>query len=609
LNSIVSQLQQIQSLIQQRKIDDALSTLSTLIQKYPDHPDVLQLLAMSYKAKGDFHSAKKYLLKLIELFPDNSAFYNTLANCYVDLNDYQRAETMYLKALKLNENALNIYQNLALFYLETDKPERAISLLKNVINKYPQEIKLLTLLADAYRKAHVFDKAIQFYQQALKINPNYVKALHNLGLTYKLTEQLDYAAACLQQAHKLSPTTAETAYNLANTYFEQNNYNAAEKWYWYALQLKPTDIDVHLTLNEFYWQLNHKDKFGQSFEQAIKQFPAHMALRQHYVELLLNANLLEKAHEQLSLVDQTTTNYYLVYLAAKLAAKEKAFTQAITLFRQSLAIQFEQKIALDFIELLLFTEHYDEASVFINKLEKEIPFNQLLIAYKGLLWQLMGDERVHWLLDYEQFVGVYDLPTPKGYRNLKHFLEELSPVLLEMHQLKFEPLKQTLKHGTQTPGRLFYKPYPVITHLRKAFEQVTLEFIDSLPDDKTHPLLVRKSRNLDFSGSWSVKLKPQGFHVNHVHPQGWLSSCFYVNVPDFSTFPQQNIHAGAIKFGESPLHLGAKEKIGRIVQPTPGLVALFPSYMWHGTIPFDGGIDDFRLTAPCDIVPVGFKNE
>jgi hypothetical protein len=42
---------------------------------------------------------------------------------------------------------------------------------------------------------------------------------------------------------------------------------------------------------------------------------------------------------------------------------------------------------------------------------------------------------------------------------------------------------------------------------------------------------------------------------------------------------------GWIKFGEPSLELPLKNPIRRAVQPMPGRLVLFPSYMWHGTIP------------------------
>jgi hypothetical protein len=43
------------------------------------------------------------------------------------------------------------------------------------------------------------------------------------------------------------------------------------------------------------------------------------------------------------------------------------------------------------------------------------------------------------------------------------------------------------------------------------------------------------------------------------------------------------------------------EVIQRHVQPTPGTLVLFPSYFWHGTIPFN--TTDERITVAFDVVP------
>ncbi len=37
------------------------------------------------------------------------------------------------------------------------------------------------------------------------------------------------------------------------------------------------------------------------------------------------------------------------------------------------------------------------------------------------------------------------------------------------------------------------------------------------------------------------------------------------------------------------------------VKPPPGLLVLFPSYMWHGTVPFSGEAP--RLTVAFDLIP------
>jgi len=100
----------------------------------------------------------------------------------------------------------------------------------------------------------------------------------------------------------------------------------------------------------------------------------------------------------------------------------------------------------------------------------------------------------------------------------------------------------------------------------------------------------------------SVFLRPTGFHVDHIHPMGWLSSAFYVEVP---TSPADDPTAGWIKFGEPGNPTTPKLAAEHFVQPQPGTLVLFPSYMWHGTVPFAS--DERRLTMAFDIRPVAPK--
>jgi len=84
-----------------------------------------------------------------------------------------------------------------------------------------------------------------------------------------------------------------------------------------------------------------------------------------------------------------------------------------------------------------------------------------------------------------------------------------------------------------------------------------------------------------------------------VHPDGWISSAYYVCVPD--DVEDESLKAGWIKFGEPPFKTEPPTPAQKWVRPTAGLVVLFPSFMWHGTEAiFD---DSVRVTAPFDLLP------
>jgi hypothetical protein len=114
------------------------------------------------------------------------------------------------------------------------------------------------------------------------------------------------------------------------------------------------------------------------------------------------------------------------------------------------------------------------------------------------------------------------------------------------------------------------------------------------PPDASHPILgPRRDRPVRFAGSWSVRLLDQGYHANHFHPEGWFSSAFYLAVPAAT-----QDRGGWLKLGEPQKELGLDLPPTRLIEPKPGRLVLFPSTMWHGTIPFAAGE---RLSIAFDV--------
>ena len=115
------------------------------------------------------------------------------------------------------------------------------------------------------------------------------------------------------------------------------------------------------------------------------------------------------------------------------------------------------------------------------------------------------------------------------------------------------------------------------------------------------PLRRRNTCDYRIQGAWSVRLRPGGFHRDHFHPEGWLSSAFYVETPDAALDSPDK--QGWIRFGKPPFLTSPPMEPARFVRPKPGRLVLFPSYMWHGTVPFttDEAPDDHRLRRRSEI--------
>jgi len=210
-----------------------------------------------------------------------------------------------------------------------------------------------------------------------------------------------------------------------------------------------------------------------------------------------------------------------------------------------------------------------------------------------VIWRMLGDPREAWLADYERLVMPVDLDAAPG------FFDELAERLSEMHVMREHPAEQSLRGGTQTRGNLFDRKDPLVQRLIAQIRAGVQQRLRALPHDPAHPFLSRNTGNIDFTGSWSVRLRSDGFHINHIHQRGWMSSALYVSLP-----PEVcDGEAGALAFGIPDAALGLDLPARRVETPKVGRLVVFPSYFWHGTSSFQS--TQPRLTVAFDALPGG----
>jgi hypothetical protein len=78
-----------------------------------------------------------------------------------------------------------------------------------------------------------------------------------------------------------------------------------------------------------------------------------------------------------------------------------------------------------------------------------------------------------------------------------------------------------------------------------------------------------------------------------------MSSAYYASLPPEVAGGGGQ---GQLAFGVPDAGLKVDLPPRRLVQPREGLLVLFPSYLWHGTTPFESA--DPRMTVAFDMLPV-----
>jgi uncharacterized protein (TIGR02466 family) len=256
-----------------------------------------------------------------------------------------------------------------------------------------------------------------------------------------------------------------------------------------------------------------------------------------------------------------------------------------------------------YIEMLVRIGDFARAQALCEETLAEDAFDQMVLSYLGILWRLAGDSRESWLLDYEKMVVPVAVEAPEGIER-DTFFRELRDVLEGLHRNNAHPIEQSVRGGTQTNGYLFRLKHQRLADLEQQLRSAIASAVTGFPQDDKHPFWSRRHARpsgdgLRFAGAWSVRLRSQGYHTSHIHPEGWISSAFYVDLP--REVREAEDTSGFIQFGEPMGELGLDLPPRRILKPEVGTLVLFPSYMWHGTVPFES--EESRITVAFDLLP------
>jgi hypothetical protein len=250
------------------------------------------------------------------------------------------------------------------------------------------------------------------------------------------------------------------------------------------------------------------------------------------------------------------------------------------------------------VSIMLSCGNAADALPFIRAHRMRMPDSQAWVAYEATAARLLGHELYTKWYDYDRLVQIFDLEAPPGWSSMRELNAALIEALAASHAFRNHPLDQSLRHGTQTARSLLSDPNPAVKAILQAFEAPIEQYRRMMGHDPLHPLSARNHGAAQFTGAWSVRLRRQGYHVNHFHPDGWISSAYYVEVPPEAADPKAQ--SGWIKFGEPRYEVpGAGAE--RFIQPLPGRLVLFPSYMWHGTTAIHG--DQPRMSIAFDVKP------
>ena len=470
----------------------------------------------------------------------------------------------------------------------------ALDVLTPVVANANAPWQALSAQADLLKRAGRLADSAAMSQRLVAVRPHSVPARHNLASTLGDLGRAAEAEATCRGAMAIGGDAPETWLVLARALQAQSRFDEAEDAYRQALARRLGYGDALRDMSQLIWMRDADlEAACAPLDAAIAASPDASMLRQIKARLLEYAGEGERAYRTLVAGPLDGPGELAAAQSCLMLNARRALDHANR--AAALAGGEVAAIMVTQAECLLALGKAEAALVPIEALRAREPLNQHVLAFHATAWRMLGDDRYGPMYDYDAFVRPYRLETPQGWASLEAYLVDLARALHQLHTLKTHPVGQSLRGGSQTAAALTQSDDPAIRAFFQAIDKPIRDYMAAVGQGDD-PLRARNTGDYRIQGSWSVRLRPSGFHADHIHSNGWLSSACHIELPPAVAGEGRE---GWLRFGAPPglPNLAAEHH----VQPQPGTLVLFPSYMWHGTQPFGG--EASRLTLAFDVVP------
>jgi len=585
-------LQVAQAALQQGRLKDARSALTPLRKALPRDKAVLYLAARLARAEGDPRGAAKLLEKALRTASRDAPLWAEYASTLDDAHRFEEAEKAYTKSLKLEPGLVDAAIDLAILRHRRLGRPNALDDLRRLAAANPEHLRAWRNLALLEREEFATGPAIRASEHVLARAPN-----DAMALSVRAYAEFDSGRSSLahfNRALAAVPRDMGLAVKYAAALHAERRSHDADRVLGQVIGAEPFNIDALHARAQIRWEAALEGDPLASFADAVARPGCPAAVWGEYARLAERhrdpAAAMEIARRaRVALGDRREVEL----MTARAACEADDFSAHADIF-DAIARHGDTGADLLRARWLARMHRWDELSRLGQKLLRAGHARDIL-PYLSLAWRGSDPERWHWLERDGALVGTLDI----GGR--LRDLGALAEYLRRVHSARQQPLEQSLRGGTQTDGMLFARMSPEIDELRNAIADAVAEYLAQLPPhDPKHPWLSLPREVRRFTGSWSVRLQSSGYHVAHIHNRGDVSSACYIALPQTLGSGDslgEGPEDGWLFVGEAPREFGLDWEPVRLVRPEEGMLALFPSWAWHGTRPFSAGE---RLTVAFD---------
>jgi tetratricopeptide (TPR) repeat protein len=540
-------------------------------------PEVTALLRRAWAAlqQGQPVAARADCEAALQRAPESFDAWRLYAVVLQAQGDTGRCRGALERALALRPGDGGTALDLGTLWLQSGDGATALPLLATAMRALQQEPRAAFRYGTAAFLCGDFAAAASGFEAATRLDPQWTQAWNNLAAARGRLQQYPSAITAARNALRLDPDAASSHQALASllsNLFDRPSLEEGLRCALRALQLDPSLAEAHRNAAIVLRKLGEPARAEAHARQALQRAPRDI-------------DTIDTLGEQLLLNGDT-------------AGAVTTYAQALAAGVRSPVLQRQHGIAL------LQDGQPDAASQALSQVLQAQPDDQRAIAHLGVAMAAQGQAGAagQWL-GLHRHVHAIELLPPDAYINHAAFHAALAADIRRHSQQRWEPAGLAARNAYLSGDLLADRTTAIV-----GFEERLRAAIDAfLQRSRAQAAMAGGDADVflrNVPGNyrlhvWATQAAERGYIDTHIHEDSWLSGAYYVELPP-AIRADDSSHAGWIEFGRPFASLPQwPEAALRQVCPRTGTLLLFPSYMFHRTLPYTGSGE--RISISFDL--------
>jgi len=480
--------------------------------------------------------------------------------------------------------------------------DTAVTLLETAIAHEPEFVDAHNNLGNVFKAVGDFLRAEAAYRRAIDIAPGYFDAHFNLGIVLETMGRPAEAYDTYKNALDIQPDFISAYLNSGNALKALGKFDEALDYYRWVLQVEPRNVDALSNMGAVHYELGRFDEAESVYREALEIESGHADTLYNLGVLLHEAKRHDEAVDVYERALAARPHYtegfvnlgYTLHELGRLDEAGQAYQRAIELDPG------HAQAHANLGDLHLSRGDPQAALALCDRFLDRYPGDTAMLAFKTIALREAGDAGgARALADVEAFLHTTELGVPEEFADLQSFDQALAAHICAHPSLVDAPASHATRQGKHS-GELLAEPKGPMAAWEVRLREAIEAYRRALPRDASHPFVASMPARYRLT-AWSVVLEGRGHQIPHIHPSAWMSGVYYVELPEQVAMTGAHA-AGWIEFGRAPDHYHATAAPElTLEQPREGLLVLFPSYLYHRTIPFDA--PGRRISIAFDVLP------